>query len=135
MPTKKEQPILVDEGAKIGEPVPLGIVDTNTASIGIPLQSELDASMEISALRKELNTLRQQIAEAAGAVKGGARQAARQTEAAVKLYPVSTLAAVAAIVGVCAFAFAGQKAAPSRSRYDRTLDDLRDLYTRLRDRF
>jgi hypothetical protein len=31
---------LVTKGAKIGEPVPRAIVDTNTASVGIPPQPD-----------------------------------------------------------------------------------------------
>jgi hypothetical protein len=135
MPDKKAQPRLVTEGAAIGEPVPRAIIDTNADAVGIPPQPEFDAQEEIGALRKQLDTLRQQVADAAGAVRNKAGQAARQTEATVKLHPVSTLVAVAALTGAVAFAIAGLRSAPPRSRYDRTLDDLRDLYAAVRDRF
>jgi hypothetical protein len=136
MPAKKTitKP-LVAEGARIGEPVPRAIVDTNTASVGIPPQPEFNAENEIGVLRKQLEALRQQVADASGAVKGGARQAVRQTEATVKLYPLSTLAAVATAAAVVALAIVGFRTAPRRTRYGRGLEDLRDLYDSVRGRF
>lgn len=125
---------LVAKGAKIGEPVPKAIVDTNTAVVGIPPQPDYDPREEIGALRKQMEALRQQISDAAQSVKGGARQAARQTEATVKLYPVSSLLAAAAVAGAFAFAIAGLRSSTPRSRYDRALDEVRDLYDRIRDR-
>jgi erythromycin esterase-like protein len=135
MTTDKETKTSVDNGAKIGEPVPRGVVETSSASVGIKPLHEVDAQEEISALRRQLETVRQQLADATDAVKGGARQVARRTEATVKLYPVSTLVTVAALAGAFAFAVARLRAVPDRSRYDRTLDDLRDMYDRVRDRF
>lgn len=135
MASDKDKKTSIDEGVKIGEPVPRGVVETSSASVGIQPLSEFDAQEEISALRRQLETVRQQLADATAAVKGGARQVARQTEATVKLYPVSTLVTVAALAGAFAFAVAGLRASPQRSRYDRTLDDLRDMYDRVRDRF
>ncbi|MBX4950703.1 hypothetical protein HJA95_14170 [Rhizobium binae] len=132
--TTKTKP-LVAEGAKIGEPVPRAIVDTNTASVGIPPQPEFDAEKEISAVRKQLETLRQQVADASGAVQGGARQAIRQTEATVKLYPLSSLIAVAATAALFAVAIAGLQGSPRRSRYDRALEELRAVYDSVRGRF
>jgi hypothetical protein len=136
MPAKKTttKP-LVAEGARVGEPVPRAIVDTNTASVGIPPQPEFNAEKEIRDLRKQLEALRQQLADASVAVKGGARQAVRQTEAAVKLYPLSALGAVVTVAAVFAFVIAGFRAPPRRSRYDRALEDLRDLYDSVRGRF
>lgn len=135
MATEKEKKTSVDDGAKIGEPVPRGFVDTSSGSVGIQPLPEFDAQEEISTLRRQLEIVRQQLADAAGAVKGGAQQVARQTEATVKLYPVSTLVTVAALAGAFAFAVAGLRAVPERSRYDRTLNDLREMYDRVRDRF
>jgi hypothetical protein len=136
MPAKKTitKP-LVAEGARIGEPVPRAIVDTNTASVGIPPQPEFDAEKEIGVLRKQLEALRQQVADASVAVKGGARQAVRRTEATVKLYPLSTLGAVATAAAVVALAIAGFRTPPRRTRYDRGIEDLRDLYDSVRGRF
>jgi hypothetical protein len=135
MPPRKEKTVtLVTEGAKIGEPVPRAIVDTNTASVGIPPQPDFNPAEEISALRQQVDTLRKQLAEAAGTAKVSAKAAARQTQATVKLYPVSSLFAVAAVAGAFAFAVAGLRSTRSRTRYDSTLDDLRDLYDRVRDR-
>ncbi|UFS78951.1 MULTISPECIES: hypothetical protein [Rhizobium] len=124
----------VTEGAKIGEPVPKAIVDTSNASVGIPPQPDYDPREEIRALRRQMESLRREISAAARSVKGGAMQAARQTEATVKLYPVSSLLAVAAVAGAFAFAIAGLRSSTPRSRYERALDEMRDLYDRIRDR-
>lgn len=134
MPAKtiKTKPLV---GAKIGEPVPRAIVDTNTASVGIPPQSEFDAEKEIGAIRKQMETLRQQVADASVAVQGGARQAIRQTEATVKFYPLSSLIAVAATAALFAFTIAKLQVSPRRSRYDRVLEELRDGYDSVRGRF
>ncbi|EPE96849.1 hypothetical protein [Rhizobium grahamii] len=132
-PRKTDTTTLGQDSAKIGEPVPIGIIDTNTSSVGIPPSADFDAYEEIGALRKQLEGLRQQVSDAVQAVKGGARQAARQTEATVKLYPVSSLVAVATVAAAVAFVV-GARPVPQKSRYDRTLDDIRDLFERLRDR-
>jgi hypothetical protein len=132
---KEKKKTSVDNGAKIGEPVPRGVVETSSASVGIQPLPEFDAQEEISSLRRQLETVRKQLADFTDAVKGGARQVARRTETTVELYPVSMLVAVAALAGAFAFAVAGLRAVPDRSRYDRTLDDLRDMYDRVRDRF
>jgi len=122
---------LLADGAKLGEAVPRAVVDRNTASVGIPPLPEVDTEAELGTLRKQLETLRQQVADASAAVKGGARHAVRQTEATVKLYPLSSFMTVATIAAVFAFA-AIRLQAPRRSRYDRALSDLRDLYDSLR---
>jgi hypothetical protein len=135
MPAQKNQTAsLISGGAKLGEPVPRAIIDTNVGSVGIPPQPGFNAEEEIGALRKQLDALRKQVAEASGKIKGGARQAARQTEATVKLYPVSSLMTVAVLVGAVAFAIAGLRSPPPRSRYERMLDDLGTLYGRVRHR-
>jgi hypothetical protein len=121
-------------GAKIGEPAKT-IVERSKASAGVPAQADFNAEREIGALRTQLEVMQKQLSAAAYAAKGGAKEAARQTQATVKLYPVSTLVAVAAIAGAFAFAVAGLRSSPTRSRYDWSVDDLRDLYDRLRDRF
>lgn len=126
---------LITKGVKVGEPVPKAIVDAATASVGIPPQSDYGLPEELGALRNQMEALRQQIAEATRTVKGGARIAARQTEATVKLYPVSSLLAVAAVAGAIAFAFVALRSSPPSSRYDRTLDNMRKLYDRVLDRF
>ena len=56
----------------------------------------------------------------------------RQTEAAVKLYPASTLLLVAAVAG--ALAFAVRRAALPRHRPPPALRELRDLYDTIRER-
>jgi hypothetical protein len=137
MPPRKptETAKLESSVTKIGEPVPKAVIDVNTASVGIPPQPNRDPGVELGALRKQVETLQQQVADAAQAVKGGTRQAARQAEATVKLYPVSALLAVAAVASAFAFAIAGRRTAPPRSRYDSALDEARGLYDRVRDRF
>jgi len=133
-PRKNKTATLVTKGAKIGEPVPRAIVETNTASVGIPPQADFSAAEEISALRQQVDTLHKQLAEMTGSAKASAKAVARQTRATVKLYPVSSLIAVAAVAGAFALAVAGLRSEPSRTRYESTLDDLRDLYDRIRDR-
>ena len=129
-----DAPTLDIGGAKIGEPDPETIVDTDASSRGTPSQPDFDPREELRALRKQIDSLRQQVSAAAQVVKGSAKQAARQTEATVKLYPVSTLVVVAVVSGAFAFTIAGLRAAPPRSRAERVLDEMRALYDRMRDR-
>ena len=86
MARKKETTSLISEGAKLGEPVPRAIVDINTASVGIQPQPEFNAQEELSFLRNQLENIKQQLADATGTVKGGARRAVKQTQATVKLH-------------------------------------------------
>jgi hypothetical protein len=134
MPRRKstETTTLDTKGAKIGEPVPKAVIDRNTASVGVPRQSDHDLAEELGALRKQIGTLQQQVLDAARSVKGSAGKAMRQTEAAVKLYPASTLLLVAAVAG--ALAFAGRRAALPRHRPQPALRELRDLYDTIRER-
>ncbi|MGO7153357.1 hypothetical protein [Rhizobium leguminosarum] len=134
MPRRKstETTTLDTKGAKIGEPVPKAVIDTNTASVGVPRQSDHDLAEELGALRKQIGTLQQQVLDAARSAKGSAGKAMRQTEAAVKLYPASTLLLVAAVAG--ALAFAGRRAALTRHRPQPALRELRDLYDSIRER-
>jgi len=117
-------------GAKIGEPVPKAIIDTNTASVGIPRQSDQGLREELSALRQQIDALQQQVFHGARAAKGGARKAVRQTQAAVKLYPASSLLLVATVAG--ALAFAGRRASVPRHRHQAALREVRDFYDRIR---
>ncbi|MGO6687182.1 hypothetical protein [Rhizobium leguminosarum] len=134
MPRRKstETTTLDTKGAKIGEPVPKAVIDTNTASVGVPRQSDHDLAEELGALRKQIGTLQQQVLDAARSAKGSAGKAMRQTEGAVKLYPASTLLLVAAVAG--ALAFAGRRAALPRHRPPLALRELRDLYDTIRER-
>jgi ElaB/YqjD/DUF883 family membrane-anchored ribosome-binding protein len=122
------------KGEKIGEPMAKEIVEPSKDSSGIPAQTGFNAHSEIGKLRTELDAMQEQLAAVAESVKAEARQVARQTEATVKLYPVSSLIAVAAVAGVFALAVAGRRVTPARSRYETTMDDIRDLYDKLRDR-
>ncbi|MFF0952568.1 hypothetical protein ACFYE9_34585 [Rhizobium leguminosarum] len=134
MPRRKstETTTLDTRGAKIGEPVPKAVIDTHTASVGVPRQSDHDLAEELGALRKQIGTLQQQVLDAARSAKGSAGKAMRQTEAAVKLYPASTLLLIAAVAG--ALAFAGRRAALPRRRPQPALRELRDLYDTIRER-
>jgi len=134
MPRRKstETTTLDSRGAKIGEPVPKAVIDTNTASVGVPRQPDHDLGEELSVLRKQIGALEQQVLDAARSAKGSAGRAMRQTEAAVKLYPASTLLLVAVIAG--ALAFAGRRAALPRHRPQPALRELRDLYDSIRGR-
>ena len=134
MPRRKstETTTLDSRGAKIGEPVPKAVIDTNTASVGVPRQPVHDLGEELSVLRKQIGALQQQVLDAARSAKGSAGRAMRQTEAAVKLYPASTLLLVAVIAG--ALAFAGRRAALPRHRPQPALRELRDLYDMIRGR-
>ncbi|WP_027686503.1 hypothetical protein [Rhizobium leguminosarum] len=131
MPRRKSTDTTLDtKGAKIGEPVPKAIIDTNTASVGVPRQSDHDLSEELGALRKQIGSLQQQVLNAARSAKGSAGKAIRQTEATVKLYPASTLLLVAAVAG--ALAFAVRRGALPRHRAQPALRELRDLYDTIR---
>lgn len=101
MPPRKsvKSATLEAAGPKIGSPVPKGIVNTATGEVGAAVQPAYDPGEEFAAVRKQLETLQKQVSDAAQTIKSGARKAARQTEATVKLYPVSTMIAVAAAVG------------------------------------
>lgn len=134
MPRRKstETMTLDTKGAKIGEPVPKAVIDTNTASVGVPRQADHGLQEELNTLRQQIDALQHQILHGARSVKGGARKAMRQTEAAVKLYPVSTLLIVTAAVG--ALAFAARRASPPRRRHQPALRELRDLYETIRER-
>jgi hypothetical protein len=136
MPPRKRTTATLDtKGAKIGEPIAKAIVDTNTASLGIPPQPAYDPTEEINALRKQIDLLRKQVADATQAVKSGASQAARKTQATAALYPMSTLIATVAVIGAFAFALSARRATSPRSRYDLALAEMRDLFDRARDRF
>ncbi|NKK25919.1 hypothetical protein [Rhizobium leguminosarum] len=134
MPRRKstETTTLDSRGAKIGEPVPKAVIDTNTVSVGVPRQPDHDLGEELSVLRKQIGALQDQVLDAARSAKGSAGRAMRQTEAAVKLYPASTLLLVAVIAG--ALAFAGRRAALPRHRPQPALRELRDLYDMIRGR-
>ncbi|MBX4871896.1 hypothetical protein HJA87_20390 [Rhizobium bangladeshense] len=132
MPRRKstETMTLDTEGAKIGEPVPKAIIDVNTASVGVPRQAEHDLRTELSALRKQIDTLQQQVMNAGQSAKGGAGKAIRQTEALVKHHPLSTFVFMAVAAGL--FVVASHQLSPSRRRRPSAVRDLGDFYDRLR---
>jgi len=134
MPRRKstETATLDPEGGKIGEPVPKAVIDRSTASVGVPRQPDHGLGEELSALRLQIETLQQQIRDGARSVKRGAGKAVGQTEAAVKLYPASTLLLVAAVAA--AFAFAGRRASLPRRRHQSALRKVWDFYDTIRAR-
>ncbi|MDC7744669.1 hypothetical protein [Rhizobium binxianense] len=119
------------KGAKIGEPVPKAVIDIVTASVGIPRQPHHGLHEELNTLRQKIDALQKQVLTAARSVKGGAGEAMRQTEAAVKLYPASTILLVAAAAGALAFA---ARRASSRHRHQSVLRGVTDLYDTIRER-
>ena len=114
--------------------MPRAVIDKATASVGIPRQPDSNTGEEIDILRKRLEDLRQQITTASHIVRDGARQAVRQTEVGVKLYPMSSLLAAAAATAAFTLAIAGLFPGSRRTRYERIFDDLRGLYDSVRDR-
>ncbi|ARM92359.1 hypothetical protein RHEC894_PE00336 (plasmid) [Rhizobium sp. CIAT894] len=134
MPRRRNsQTTMLDtKGARIGEPVPKAVIDTATASVGIPRQPDHGLQEELNTLRQQIDALRQQFLDGARLVKGGAGKAMRQTEAAVKRYPASTLLLAAAAAAAAAFVFAARRA--SLPRHQPALRDLRELYDTIRER-
>lgn len=135
-PRKRTDPekSLDTDGAAIGEPVPKSIVDTNTAAVGIPPEADRDPHQDLDMLRRELDQLRKKISRMAAVTKAGTIQAARQTEATVKLYPISSLLAAASVAAAFAFAVSALRSRPPRTKYERMLDDLTRLTGGLRAR-
>ncbi|WP_064685552.1 hypothetical protein [Rhizobium bangladeshense] len=132
MPRRKNSETTLDtRRAKLGEPVPKAIIDTNTASVGVPRQPEEDLRVELSTLRKQIDMLQQQVLEAGRSAKDSAGKAIHQTEAVVKHYPLAMVMLVAAVAGV--FAFASHHVASPR-REPSALRDVRDFYDRMRQR-
>lgn len=128
MTDSKVRPTLIAEGARLGETVPRAVIDRATASVGIPPEPGFNAGEEIDIIRKRLEDLRQQLNAASDIVRDGARQGARQAEAGVKLYPMSSLLAAAAATAALTLAIVGLSPRSRRSRYERVFDDLRGLY-------
>ncbi|RUM03883.1 hypothetical protein [Rhizobium chutanense] len=132
MPRRKstQTTTLDTKGARIGEPVPKAVIDTVTASVGIPRQPDHGLREELNTLRQQIDALQQQFLDGARLVKGGAGKAMRQTEVAVKRYPASTLLLVAA--AAAAYVFAARRA--SLPRHQLALRDLREFYDTVRER-
>lgn len=126
MPSKKTTG-LITTAAPIGEPVPLGIVDTAHSSVGVPPQPALEPHEEVEVLRSQIADLRQSLSEAA-------KELARQAKGTTKLYPISTVVTAAAVSALFVIAVSALTAAPKRSRFERGSDDLRELYDRIRSR-
>jgi hypothetical protein len=110
------------------------VIDKAHEFVGVP--PRIDPAEEIAAARGQLEALKEQIAEAASRLGGGARQAARQVEGTAKLYPVSSVLAAAGLAALVVLAVSGiRSATPPRKLSERFLDELQDLYDRTRRHF
>lgn len=132
-PRKRGTTTLEASETKIGEAVPKAVIDTAKSAVGIPPHA--DPVEEIAAMRSQLEALREQISETASKVGDGAKQAARHIEGTAKLYPMSSVLAVAGLTALIVFAVTGVRSAPPRSRSERMLEDLQDLSERARRHF
>ena len=132
-PRKRGTTTLEASETKIGEAVPKAVIDTAHELVGVP--PHIDAVEEIAAVRGQLEALREQIADASSKLGDGARQAALQVEGTAKLYPMSSVLAVAGLTALLVLAITGIRSTPSRSRSERFLEELQDLYDRARRRF
>jgi hypothetical protein len=132
-PRKRGSTTLEASETKIGEAVPRAVIDTVNEVVGVSPQ--INPVEEIAEVRGQLETLRSQIADATAKIGSGARQAGRQAEASAKLYPMSSVLAVAGLAALFVLAVTGLRSAPSRSRSQQMLDGLQDLYDRTRGRF
>lgn len=128
-PRKRGTSNLEASDTKIGDAVPKAVIDTAKEVVGVPAQ--ISPVEEIAEVRGQIEALRGQIAK----IGGGARQAVRQTEAAAKSYPKTSVLVVAAISALVVLAVTGIGSAPKRTRSERILDELQDLYDRARRHF
>lgn len=131
--SSETETLLDVNGPAIGEPVSKAEIEESRAETGIPRQAGYNAEEELGVLRRELAALQKTVTGMAASAKAGAVEAARQTEATVKLYPVSSLVATAAVCAAFALALAHLRA-PPRSRYDRLVEEFADIAARLRGR-
>lgn len=132
MPPRKTTTDLRAETAAIAEEVPESAIEATRAETGIP--AEAGYAAELSDLRAQMSALNEQIAALAENAKKMTVRLARQGEATVKLYPVSSLLTVAAIAAAVGLALAGARSQPPRSRYERSRDDVADFVEALRAR-
>ncbi|KAA0690924.1 hypothetical protein DTW90_28895 [Neorhizobium sp. P12A] len=132
MPPRKTTTDLRAETAAIAEEVPESAIEATPIETGIPGHAGYEA--ELSDLRAQMSALNEQIAALAENARKKTVHLARQGEATVKLYPVSSLLTVAAIATAVGFALAGGRSQPPRSRYERSRDDVADFVEALRAR-
>lgn len=133
MPPRKPETTTLDASeTKIGEAIPKAVIDTAKSAVGVAPGNPAE---EITAVRDQLDALREQIADTASKLGDGARQAARQVEGTAKLYPMSSVLAVAGLTALFVIAVTGARTTAPRSRRERILDELQDLYDRARRHF
>jgi hypothetical protein len=125
---------LTTEGDAISEEGPETATESTGMKIGVPAQAGYNAEGDLDDLRAQMRALGTQIAALADNAKTRSIRLARQGEATVKLYPVSSLLTVATVAAVVGLAVAGARSARPRSRYDRSRDDVADVVEALRAR-
>jgi hypothetical protein len=109
-PRKPGTPKLEASETKIGEAIPKAVIDTAHDIVGVSPQ--IDPAEEIAAVRGQLDALRERVSQTAAKFSGGTYQAARRAEATAKLYPVSSVLAVAGLAALFVLAATGIRAAP-----------------------
>ena len=129
MPQRKAK---TAETATIGTHIPKGVVDKDKNVVGVSQQPENDVIGGIGALRKEVDSLKAKVADAAKKVKSRASGISHQTEATVRLHPVSALLIAAAAATAVALLVSSASATHHRSRYRRLLDDIHERVADLR---
>jgi ElaB/YqjD/DUF883 family membrane-anchored ribosome-binding protein len=127
MPQRKGK---IGEAATMGAPVPKEVADKDKKVVSAP-QPESEVG-DIGALRKEVDSLKAKVADAAKKVKSRATGIAQQTEATVRLRPVPALLIAAAAATAVALLVSRATVVPRRSRYRRLLDDLQERMADLR---
>ena len=131
-PRKRGTTTLEVSETKIGEAVPKAVIDIAKSAVGISPRG--DPVEDLTAVQGQLEALRKQIADAATKVRGGARQAARQVEGTAKLYPMSSVLAVAGLTALFVLVVTSIRSDPPRTRSEGILENLQDLYERARRR-
>lgn len=111
------------ETATVEAPVRMLDVDKDKNAAGAS-QPGSDSVEDIGALRKEVDSLKAKVAEAAKQVRSRAAGISQQTEATIGIRPFPALLIAAAAATAIALIASRATAAPPRSRYRRLLDDL-----------
>ncbi len=121
----------------LGEPFPLGVIDTVQRTVGVPEQKAPDRGTEnlgeeLSTLRSELATLRQRLSRIGEKTGTSVRKGGRQVTATVNSRPLTSLAmAFLSAVAAGFIVRALRDSPPPRGRYD----FIEDWRRHLRDRF
>jgi len=119
------------EAATMGAAVSKGRIARDKNVVGAT-QPGGDAERDIGALRKEVDSLKAKVADAAKKVTSRAAGISQTAEGTVGLRTVSALLIAAAAATVVALLVSSATVAPRRSRYRRLIDDLQDRLADLR---